>query len=541
MNIKAFSRNLVLTINGDSNWIFNDNIKFDYHAFNYSKVNINNVIHRSQLNGKHLEYSNVLNKIPLHSIATLSSNGLVFFTGIITSLGRLSLKPDKVKDFSIEITDIREWLSKKTPADIQFLNMKPAKALTSFIEALDEPKIKIGSVNFTNNENIIAYDTVNKNAYSILKEIIATQTKSFLYFTTDKNGNVLINYKSENDFLQQQSVEITPQNWASLKITELSLDTNTDKYINRIRFESENIISNKPVRETKVLNKNTTSISLKNDVAYWDEDQSYNFYIDTATEDKEPQPLIIISKDKASEGYNYHFYFTQGNNELTKHPEFTAENKVITYSYYTKRKTAVTIENTKEIRRINELTQFRGDVYSYDKYNDFSSIDDLYKFAKHELEIKSKMIVNISLHCEVPFLNIGDAIFLHYGDSNLDGKYIAHSFTGEYNGASDTLKINYLLSSSLDADTILNYYDNQAFRDNPVKRKDKIQSKYQDVKNLFNFLQISKKETSQKTAQLASISYKLPQLLPYGNLYHLNMEKVKELEKQSGKIQIIRI
>ncbi|MFV8469440.1 hypothetical protein ACNQ17_00735 [Mycoplasma sp. Sp48II] len=524
MNIKAFNRNLVLTINGDSNWAFNDDIKFSYHAFNYSKVNINNVIHRSQFKSKHLEYLNVLDKIPLHSIATLSSNGLTFFTGIITSIGRLSLHPNKVKDFSIEISDIREWLSKKTPADIQFINLSPTRALNAFIEALDEPKIKIGKVNFTNNDNINAYDTVNKNAYSILKEIIATQTKSFLYFTTDKNGNLLINFKSEQEFKAQEALTVSPQNWKDLKITDITLDTNSDHYINKIRFESENIISSKPVRETQILNKNLDSVVLKNNIAYWDDDQEFNFYIDTTSEDKKQIPLVVIPKSKASEGFNYHFYYTAGENEIIRHPEFTPENKVVTLSYFIKRKSAVTVENSKEIKRINELTNFRGDVYAYDKYNDFSNIDDLYKFAQHELDLKSKLVNNLNLTCEVPFLNIGDSINLNSGINGVDGKYICNSFSGTYQGSSDTLKINYYLASSLDADTILNYYDSQAFRDNPARKKEKLQSKYQDIKYFTNFLHWKVNIKIRQNGSYFIKNVGLPQYLPYGALYARNVK-----------------
>ncbi|MFV8478105.1 hypothetical protein [Mycoplasma sp. B6400] len=516
MNIKAFNQNLILTINGDSNWAFKDDIKFSYHAFNYSKVNINNVIHRSQFKNKHLEYLNVLDKVPLHSIATLSSNGLIFFTGIITSIGRLSLHPNKVKDFSIEISDIRDWLSKKTPADIQFINLSPNKALNAFIEALDEPKIKIGKVNFTNNENINAYDTVNKNAYSILKEIIATQTKSFLYFTTDKNGNLLINFKSEQEFKAQEALTVSPQNWRDLKITDIMLDTNSDRYINKIRFESENIISSKPVRETQILNKNLDSIVLKNNIAYWDDDSEFNFYIDTASADKKQIPLVVIPKSKAAEGFNYHFYYTPEDNEIIRHPEFNPENKVVTISYFIKRKSAVTIENSKEIKRINELTNFRGDVYVYDKYNDFSNIDDLYKFAKHELDLKSKLVNNLNITCEVPFLNIGDSINLKSGISGIDGKYICNSFNGTYQGSSDTLSINYYLASSLDADTILNYYDSQAFRDNPAGKKEKLQSKYQDIKYLGNFIYWGKKLNSKRQDSYFVANKGLAQYIPYG-------------------------
>ncbi|WLP85282.1 hypothetical protein [Mycoplasma seminis] len=541
MNIKAFDSNLTLTINGDSNWVFNDNIHFNYHAYNFSKININNVMHRSQLNGKHFTYGEILNKLPAHSIATLSSNGLIFFTGVITSIGRLSLNPDKVKDFSIEISDIRDWLSKKTPADIQFINTPPKKALIDFIEALDEPKIKIGKVSFSNNENINAYDTVNKNAYSILKEIIALQTKSFLYFTSDKHGNILINYKSQQEFEAQEPITLNKQAWKNLKITDITLDSNIDNYINKLRFESENIINSKPTRESHELGEELNTLVLKNNVAFWDETPEYNYFIDMDETVRQKHNLTITTKEKANEGYEYHFYFSPGENELTRNPKFNPKNKIIHISYFAKRRSAITVENRKEITRIQNLTNFRGDVYAYDKYNDFSNMEDLYRFATHELELKSKITSNLTISCEVPFLNIGDSVKL-IDDQNNENFYICNSYSGSFQGSTNTLKVKYNLTNSLAADTILNFYDSQSFRDKPLYANTQLQSKYQDSVCEANY-EIIKGLILKSGGNYHKYKYTTKAFLPYriGMKPQLNIDFFVKAKQEHNLKEIIKL
>ncbi|MCU9934751.1 hypothetical protein NWE61_06790 [Mycoplasmopsis felis] len=47
MDLKKFYGNITLEINGHENWAFDKVIKFNYHATNFSKVILNNVINKS--------------------------------------------------------------------------------------------------------------------------------------------------------------------------------------------------------------------------------------------------------------------------------------------------------------------------------------------------------------------------------------------------------------------------------------------------------------------------------------------------------------
>ncbi|UWV85409.1 hypothetical protein NW066_01650 [Mycoplasmopsis felis] len=87
MDLKKFYGNITLEINGHENWAFDKVIKFNYHATNFSKVILNNVINKSIISdGLHFIDHPYLNITETFSIATLKSNGVPFLLVLLTVL-----------------------------------------------------------------------------------------------------------------------------------------------------------------------------------------------------------------------------------------------------------------------------------------------------------------------------------------------------------------------------------------------------------------------------------------------------------------------
>ncbi|SJZ45136.1 hypothetical protein SAM46_00775 [Mycoplasmopsis verecunda] len=122
----------------------------------------------------------------------------------------------------------------------------------------------------------------------------------------------------------------------------------------------------------------------------------------------------------------------------------------------------------------------------------------------------------------------------------MDGFYLCNSFSGTYNGASDILKITYNLSSSLQADTILNYYDSQAFRDSPLYKREQLQSKYQDLTTSTNFDAIDTKTTFIECSYdfyIKNNNLKLPYALAHQTQNNFTLNKDLLLNKNNVKIR----
>ncbi|TDV23509.1 hypothetical protein BCF59_0498 [Mycoplasmopsis mustelae] len=544
MKIKQFAGDLVLEINGDRDWAFDANIRFSYHATNFSKIIINNVIHKTLLDeGTHFLDNNI-NNIDTFSIATLYSNGKEIFTGIVNSSGRYSLSPWSIKDKSLEIVDPRLWLSKRSPADISFENDSPFRALHKYIRALDEAKIKVGSVSFSNLDPITAYDTTSKSPYSVLKDVIASRTRSFLYFSQD-NGNLLINYKSDADFQKGASVvEITPETWKNLKITDLQMDENIDNYFNTYRLESENVVSTQYNQEYFLLSNSISSVWLVENFSKLPENSTellnYYYSIDEPLNKKQ---LNIISKQEKTSGNDYHLYYQDGRNELVINPKWERENLGLVVSYVPVGKYSVTLSNQSEVNRIHNLNNFNGDVYKYERSNDLSSFDDLYTHADNSLKLNSFIRYDMSIQTNQPFLELGDIVSLNLPNApKFNGRYICIGFDGSIKGKSGFIEITYQLRNGLNSDTLLNFYDNQDYKINPLKRKDGTYYKFKDFYS--SYLHSWKRYSVQQSQhQISNSVFKfLPAYLPYNHSAIIDYESIfSDLIYDNGDISSLAL
>lgn len=550
MNIKQLNNlDLRLLIRNNDNWYFKGTIKFSDHAYNFSSIIINNLISKTTLdNNQHFENIAFNNRINGFTIAHLFNEERIIFSGIISSIGRRSLAPHKLKDCSIVMEDIRSWLSKKSPPDIQFRNIKPIVALNNFVNALNskvEEKFKIGKVSFTNENNIIAYDTTNKSPYSILKEVIARQTNSFLYFTTDNFGNVLINYKSQNDFLTQEAIYINDQTWKQYKITDINIETNISNYINTIRVESDNVISTNFYHETFNLNNNIKSVWLKEKVGQINFDSNAT-YIYNSFNPSQKEQLIITTKKEATSGKNYHAYYEKFKKEIVLNEEgWNKKNKSIAISYKRVGKQSVTIENYQQKQTIKTLTGYEGDVYQYTKNNDYSNYDDLVKYGKHEIALNSNLVNEITIEANSPFLNVGDIVYLKNNINQVDGRYICISYTGEINIAVGHFKIKYTLRNSINADTIINFYDNQSYKDRPLFDDEESESSYDKnkaVRQLYAWLEIRNiKHSILILAKHYGLTGKLDALLDYWYEKGIDIKLITENITDQHQLRQIKI
>ncbi|MCU9934778.1 hypothetical protein NWE61_06925 [Mycoplasmopsis felis] len=185
----------------------------------------------------------------------------------------------------------------------------------------------------------------------------------------------MINYKSEQDFLNQQAIEINPDNLEDLQIYNIDVQQDADNYFNTFRLESDYILDNRPYQEHFVLNNSLKGLFLEYNFGQLQEvskdEGNYFYYLDNPTEH---HSLLIVSKEEYLNGANYHVYYEEGKNELTFSTDWDKENISVYINYYPKGKKAITLENSKEVQRINKLNNFYGDVYRYEKSNDYRLI-----------------------------------------------------------------------------------------------------------------------------------------------------------------------
>ncbi len=97
--------------------------------------------------------------------------------------------------------------------------------------------------------------------------------------------------------------------------------------------------------------------------------------------------------------------------------------------------------------------------------------------------LNSKPRKEIKLITASPFLELGDVLNLNFNDFIFDGRYIAQGFNAKIKGNNDSILITYHLRNSLNSDTLINLYDPQTFKINPLilDRDEFVVYKYADL------------------------------------------------------------
>lgn len=454
-----------LFINNEE-YLFEDQITFEFHPTNFSSITFNDVIKKSLIN----KIDEVFINREFTFVEIRDKDGVkVLWIGFVNDTGRLSLLPNSLKTFSIKVSDFRKWLSLTKPITKIYLNKSPREILSDLIQKLGEPRIQMGSLNFdqTNDFTIKAYSTENKTLYQIFKDVIERQTNSILYFTF-KEGVLFINYKSKSDFENIHPIQLDLKDNQFLKdyqILDIEYENDTTDYYNYLTYSSDNVIS-------KIF-KTETNLSIKDKtISLWEipiiivNDIEYTFIQDGKTGLKK-QP-IILNKEDYIKGQYYDFLFSPKQNVLEVNNPNEADK--LTISYYVKTPLSIEAKDNQEILNLSRISKTNGIVFKQEKFNDISNPDDLLTAVRNDLSKYAKPKKTLTVTCRKLIWNLLDSIKVINANQAIDGFYIIKSLSGsvESQGSELFYNLTYNLQESRNLNMLVNKYDNQSYRDNPV-------------------------------------------------------------------------
>lgn len=447
---------------------FNTEITFSDHTSNFSSITFNNVIPKDK--------NNVNEIFKIHDYGTEFSIGEVYigselvFFGIVYATGRLVFEKYQPKTKSIQIVDFRKWLSLKKPVNTVFSKIEPALLVTKLVEKLNEPRIIVGRLSFSDDSIINSYSTVDKTPYQVLKEVIAKETDSLLYFEITPDNKISINYKSNNDLLLEEKILVDLTNndfFEKYKVTKTELETNIDNYANIIKYESENIISNITTVEDLIIG-NSESITLLNDIGTILKTQETYLYKNT----EKIIPVIINEKQYVT-GMYYDILYTTAKNSVKVNKKYVNNNYALHLSYKAKTKNSIQLINWEERVKVAELSNTAGDVFKYEKTNDISDLNDLLRLCQGDLNISSLITKKFFIESEIPIWNVGQTAFIKTNNPTIDGVYLVISANGYILANTDNNNNNYTLPrftyeliNSKNANTLVNQFDNQSYKTN---------------------------------------------------------------------------
>ena len=470
----------------DEEYLFDDKVSFEFHPTNFSSITFNGVIKKSIIN----KLNEVFINREFTFVEIREADGItVLWVGLVNDTGRLSLLPNSLKTFSIKVSDFRKWLSLTKPITTIYINKTPYEILSDLIQKLREPRIQLGSINFdqTSDFTIKAYSTENKTLYQVFKDVMERQTNSVLYFTLN-DGVLFINYKSKSQFnvVNPLVLDLKDQVFlANFQILDVEYENDTTDYYNYLTYSSDNVISKVFKTETDLLvNEKTvllweTPIIVVNDLAY-------TFITDGKTGVKR-QP-IIINKDEYIKGQFYDFLYSPKQNSL----EVNNPNDVdrLTISYYVKTPLSLEAKNVQEILNISKLSKTNGIVFKQEKFNDISNPDDLLSAVQNDLSKYSKPKKLLTVTARQLIWDLLDTVHVINASTLIDGFYVVKSLSGSVQSLGSDLfyELTYNLQESRNLNTLVNKYDNQSYRDNPVIKDKQIITQVETLQGYLRIL-----------------------------------------------------
>lgn len=456
-------RNLHLIINNEE-YDFDKKISFNLHPTNSNSITFNKVIRKVD----NVYPKNVTNpKIPnTYSLAQVyDENNLIFF-GIVNATGRFSLMPNEIKTFSVEVVDVRKWLSILKPVNLIFYDASPLDIIVNMLSELNENILQIGEIHFTNDKRIKAYSLMNKTPYQILKEVIAPITNSYLYFTVKKN-KLLINFKSWDDFNNNHIFTFDINNHKFLEenqILSINYENNNEGYANIINYSSDNIVSNKPkIEEIKLAD--TIEYSLLNNVYNWEYTNCYIYDPLNPLSSKQNVKFAIEDNENI---LVYDVMWSRDSNTIKVREGLLNQNLTLHLEYYIKTYWSITLTDNDEVSKVANLTNTKGEVYLGDKFNDLLYSEDLLRKTTHKLSIAAKPRHTLIIESRKPLFKILDNIDVVTNNDEINGSYVCHTIQGDFEANNKMIfgVYTYTLKQTLDFDDFTNLFDNQSYRTN---------------------------------------------------------------------------
>ena len=455
--------------------LFIDNVEYDFqnkfefyfHPTNFSSMKFFEVIPKNNnFYPNNIQYQKPDREFTFAKV--LKDNEVIFF-GIINKTGRHSLMPNQLKTKAVEICDYRKWLSVSKNIDKIFFNKKPKEIVSEVVNILNEPRIKLGSLNFTNDDYIKAYSLTNKNAYQILKEVIPNLTNSILVFKNEGEF-VTINYKSNQELKQNISPIILDFNnvdfFSEYKILDINYENDTSNYANSITCTSNNLLSEKPT-DNRILILESDVLVLSNNIDKVINEKEFT-YIQKQT--GEIITLDIKNKSNLTEGEYFDIAYDLGKNTIEVNEKYLKQNNILNIRYFSKQTLTITANNYGEINKLATISGTSGIVSRTEKYNDYSNVNDLYRVLNTQLEKNSIEKSTLILKSNKKIWDLLDVVNVKNYSDEINGIYLVHEISG--NGTAwitgELIEYEYTLKKTFSTDNIVNLFDSQSFRDNPA-------------------------------------------------------------------------
>lgn len=374
------------------------------------------------------------------------------FCGVVKNTGDISLNPRYPKSANLQILDYKTFLSEGDTLEFVISNKTIKEAIEMVTNAIKDYGFIVGNIELKNANDIIgAYSTLDKSPYD-LYQYFSEITGAIWYTRRIDKKTIAIDFYDPELLPRADDIKYTIKYFEENNIlADISVSYSTSDYRNKQIIKSKQIYSSIVSEEEKIsdgYNKEFFTdklIGIIKSIKVNDEIKSF------------------ASNDEKDLGLSADFYYSAG------------ESKILTDNLYPQG-TLIDIEytaivpgrevayNNSEINRISEQLGINGVISRYEDRNDVLYSEQLNIIAQSCIKFKGKpdFTLTISTTNKNLFF-LGQQVYFDAPIDILKTDYMVKSRTIEkyVSGNQQCVFYTYKLSSNYNAETNINFFDNQ--------------------------------------------------------------------------------
>lgn len=380
----------------------------------------------------------------------------LIFAGVVKNSGNISLNPREPHTCDLQVLSYKTFLSEGNTLDFVIANKSVEEAIQMVVNAVAGYGFTVGIIDIAKKDDIIgAYSTLDKSAYDVL-QYIADITNSKWYTSRIDDNTLAVNFYDSDKMAQAPDIEYTQEYWEANNIQDMSFSFSTNDYRNKQVMTSSAVYGN--VEQTQTILANGY------DKTYLTEQKIGTINSITVG----GTPATFATSDEKDLGITADFYYTVNNNQFEANTVYTAGTE-IEINYIPIVQGREVIINPTEINRINTQLGINGNISRYEQRNDATSSSELQSIGQSYIQFKGKAEITLTIQTYGNDLfQIGQQAQFNAPISKLSDSYMVKS------KIIDIIQVNeerylfytYTLSNNFNAETAINYFDNQRSKAN---------------------------------------------------------------------------
>ena len=377
-------------------------------------------------------------------------NNNLLFCGVAKRTGNINLNPRQFHGCDVEILDFKTFLSEGETLDFVITNKTVLQAINQVIETISPYGVVLGNVNINGASDIIgAYSTAEKTAYDVFNYLADITQSRWTTRLVDEN-TIAVDFYDPEEMTKGTDLEYTQEFFEDNDVVDISYTYTTQDYRNKQVMLSNEVYAQIDYTENITSDGYSTLFLTTNNI----------FKLKSVSAGG--VELTIATTEEKEIGIEADVYYSAGKNQIELASVKTA-GTILTIIYTPLVKGRQVIFNNNEVSRISTNTGRKGVVARYENRNDTLSSDELVAIGNSYIKYKGTAEITVTVETKNHDLwNVG--VVVEASDmplNNLDIEYMVKSKETHIYTATGDIFYTYVLTSSFNSETAINYFDNQ--------------------------------------------------------------------------------